>query len=55
MPREKGSSQGMIYSRMDRKRWITQFYDYNSITQKSSKKNKCFKDEESEKKYIHRK
>ena len=38
MPREKGSSQGMVYSRTDRKRWITQFYDYNSITQKSSKK-----------------
>ena len=38
MPREKESSQGMVYSRTDRKRWITQFYDYNSITQKSSKK-----------------
>lgn len=38
MPREKVSSQGIVYFGTDRKRWNTQFYDYNSIIQKSSKK-----------------
>lgn len=52
MPREKGSSQGSVYFRPDRKRWIAQYYDYDPITLKSSKKTKCFKDEDSAKKYI---
>ncbi|MGN1012402.1 MAG: hypothetical protein ACI4ON_01040 [Clostridia bacterium] len=50
MPREKGSSQGTVYFRPDRKRWIAQYYDYDPITLKSSKKTKCFKDEDSAKK-----
>ena len=52
MPRKKGNSQGTIYYRKDRNKWIAQYYDYDPITLKRIKKEKSFNAEEKAKQYL---
>lgn len=52
MAREKGSNNGCVYFRKDRKKWQAQYYDYDPVTQERIKKTKSFDSEEKAKKYI---
>ena len=48
----KGSSEGFVYFNKQRKKWNTQYTDYNVHTGKIQKKTKSFKNEEDAKKYL---
>ena len=45
-------SEGSIYFRKDRKKWITQYYEYDVLKDKSVKKNKSFSSKEEAQKYL---
>ena len=51
MPK-KGSSEGFVYFNKQRKRWNTQYTEYDIKTGKLHKKTKSFKTEEEAKKYL---
>ena len=52
MAREKGSNEGSVFYRKNRNKWIAQYYDYDSLTQKRVQKTKSFDTEEKAKKYL---
>ena len=50
--RKKGTSQGSVYYDKRRKRWITQIFEVDPVTQESKKKSKSFNTEEDARNYI---
>ena len=45
-------SEGSIYFRKDRKKWITQYYEYDIMKGKSVKKNRSFSTKEDAQKFL---
>lgn len=52
MPRQAGSSQGTIYYDKNKKKYVSQYYDYDYNTKQRIKKSKRFKTEDEAKKYL---
>ena len=52
MARDKGSNEGSVYYRKERKKWIAQYYDYDPVTEKRLHKEKSFNTEEQAKSFL---
>lgn len=52
MAREKGSNEGSIFYRKDRKKWTAQYYDYDPVTQNRIRKTKSFDTQEKAQRYL---
>ena len=52
MAREKGSNEGSIYFRTERKKWIAQYYDTDPVTQETIRKTKSFDSQEKAQRYL---
>lgn len=52
MPRKKGSDEGSVYYKKDRKKWIGQYYDVDPITLKRKHIEKSFSTEEEAKTFL---
>ena len=52
LARDKGSNEGSVYYRKERKKWIAQYYDYDPVTEKRLHKEKSFNTEEQAKSFL---